>query len=81
MFMPSMAHLRVARAVGRPRTLPDAHPGDKAYSSRAIRGYLRSRGIKAVIPEPSDQQGHRKRRGSRGRNPVALDKPTTGSAT
>lgn len=74
LFMPLMAHLQVARAVGRPRTRPDAVRGDKAYSSRAIRGYLRSRGIKAVIPEPSDQQEHRKRRGSRGGRPVALDK-------
>ncbi len=73
MFLPLMAHLRVARPVGRPRTRPDAVRGDKAYSSRAIRGHLRSRGIKAVIPEPSDQQGHRKRRGSRGGRPVGLD--------
>jgi transposase len=28
-------------------------------------------GIKAVIPEPFDQTGHRKRRGSRGGRPVA----------
>jgi len=40
---------------------------------RVIRGHLRARGIKAVIPEPSDQQGHRKRRGSRGGRPVGLD--------
>ncbi|MEE1619321.1 IS5 family transposase [Brachybacterium sp. J153] len=73
MFLPLMAHLRVARPLGRPRTRPDAVRGDKAYSSRAIRGHLRSRGIKAVIPEPSDQQGHRKRRGSRGGRPVGLD--------
>jgi transposase len=46
---------------------------DKAYSSRAIRTHLRSRGITAVIPEPDDQKGHRKRRGSRGGRPVALD--------
>ena len=26
-----------------------------------------------MIPEPSDQQGHRKRRGSRGGRPVGLD--------
>jgi transposase len=26
-----------------------------------------------VIPEPDDQKGHRKRRGSRGGRPVALD--------
>jgi transposase len=47
--------------------------GDKAYSSRAIRRHLRERGIVAVIPEPSDQQGHRKRRGSRGGRPPAFD--------
>lgn len=73
MFLPLMAQLRVARDIGRPRTRPDAVRGDKAYSSRAIRGHLRSRGIKAVIPEPEDQKGHRKRRGSRGGRPVGLD--------
>lgn len=73
MFLPLMAQLRVGRDTGRPRTRPDAVRGDKAYSSRAIRAHLRSRGIKAVIPEPDDQKGHRKRRGSRGGRPVALD--------
>lgn len=68
-----MAHLRVERDVGRPRTRPDAVRGDKAYSSRAIRSHLRARGIKAVIPEPDDQKGYRRRRGSRGGRPVALD--------
>ncbi|MGC5617702.1 transposase, partial [Georgenia sp. Z1491] len=47
--------------------------GDKAYSSRAIRHHLRRRGIGAVIPEPSDQQGHRKRRGRKGGRPVTYD--------
>ena len=73
MFLPLMAQLRVGRDNGRPRTRPAALRGDKAYSSRAIRGHLRSRGIKAVIPEPDDQKGHRKRRGSRGGRPVGLD--------
>ena len=58
---------------GRPRTTPTALLGDKAYSSRGTRTLLRSRGIKAVIPEPSDQIGHRKRRGRAGRRPPALD--------
>lgn len=74
MFAPLMDQLRVGRATGRPRTRPDAVRADKAYSSRAIRSHLRSRGIKAVIPEPDDQKGHRKRRGSRGGRPVGLDK-------
>lgn len=58
---------------GRPCTTPDALLGDKAYSSRGTRTLLRSRGIKAVIPEPSDQIGHRKRRGQAGGRPPALD--------
>jgi transposase len=33
---------------------------------------LRGRGIKALIPELSDQIGHRKRRGSPGGRPVNL---------
>lgn len=74
MFPLLMNHLRVERAgPGRPRTRPDAVCGDKAYSSRAIRSHLRNRGITAVIPEPADQAGHRKRRGSRGGRPPAFD--------
>lgn len=73
MFLPLLSQLRVGRDIGRPRTRPDAVRGDKAYSSRAIRAHLRSRGIKAVIPEPDDQKGHRKRCGSRGGRPVGLD--------
>jgi len=67
-----LAELRVARpGPGRPRTTPDALRGDKAYSSRGHRALLCSRGIVAVIPEPSDQAGHRKKRGSRGGRPVS----------
>ncbi len=73
MLLPLLAELQVTRPTGRPRTRPDALRGDKAYSSRAIRTHLRERGITAVIPEPSDQQGHRKRRGSRGGRPVGYD--------
>jgi transposase len=66
--------LRVARrGPGRPRTTPVLVRGDKAYSSRGNRDLLRRRGIKAVIPEPSDQAGHRKRRGSAGGRPVSHD--------
>lgn len=74
MFPVLMEHLRVERfGSGRTRTRPDAIRGDKAYSSRAIRTHLRERGIKAVIPEPADQIGHRTRRGSRGGRPPAFD--------
>jgi transposase len=69
-----LAALRVPRqGPGRPRTRPDALRGDKAYSARAHRAYLRTRGITAVIPEPSDQIRNRKKRGSGGGRPVALD--------
>ena len=66
--------LRVPRlGPGRPRTTPELLRGDKAYSARGHRRHLRERGIKAVIPEPSDQIGHRKNRGSRGGRPVRYD--------
>ena len=66
--------LSVAReGSGRPRTRPYMLRGDKAYSSRANRNLLRRRGIRAVIPEPRDQQQHRRNRGSRGGRPVGLD--------
>jgi transposase len=77
MFPVVMEAIRVPRlGGGRARTRPDAVMGDKAYSSRANRSLLRGRGIKAVIPEPSDQIGHRKRRGSRGGRPVNFDAET-----
>jgi putative transposase len=47
--------------------------GDKAYSSRANRELLRGRNIKAVISEPADQVGHRRRRGRAGGRPPAFD--------
>lgn len=68
-----LAQLRVTRPFGRPRTRPHRLRADKAYSSRAIRGHLRQRGITAVIPEPADQAAHRQRRGSRGGRPPAFD--------
>ncbi|WP_443064443.1 IS5 family transposase [Streptomyces sp. NBC_00539] len=61
---------------GRPRTRPTAVLADRAYSSRAIRGYLRLRGIRAVIPQHADQIGHRVRRGQRGGRPPAFDAET-----
>ena len=69
-----LGELRVARrGRGRPRTRPDVLRADKAYCSRGHRELLRSRGIKAVIPEKSDQAAHRKRRGSAGGRPVTHD--------
>jgi transposase len=75
---PMLPHLLAAIAVprlgpGRARTRPDRVVADKAYSSRATRELLRSRQIGAVIPERSDQQANRKRRGRKGGRPVSYD--------
>jgi transposase len=50
--------------------------GDKGYSSKKIRLYLRRRGIQAVIPEHKDQIANRKRKGSQGGRPFAFDAVT-----
>ncbi|WP_189719294.1 transposase, partial [Streptomyces chryseus] len=64
MFIPLTQALNVARTgAGRPRTRPDRARGDKAYSSRANRVYLRKRGIKATIAQPDDQRAKRRGRG------------------
>lgn len=73
-FPQVMARLRVPRPIGRPRTTPEVVLADKAYSSRAIRSHLRQRGIRAVIPQPSDQLSNRKRLGSRGGRPPSFDR-------
>ena len=75
MFGPVLAAISVPRlGYGRPRTRPDRVVADRAYSSRGNRALLRSRGIVAVVPEPSDQVGHRQRRGSKGGRPVTYDR-------
>lgn len=74
MFPELMDSLRVARiGPGRARTRPDRLLGDKAYSSRANREFLRTRGIQIVIPERSDQVANRKRRGRNGGRTIGLD--------
>jgi transposase len=62
------------RGPGRARQRPQRVLADKAYSSRAIRDWLRRRGVRATIPQPADQQAHRRRRGRRGGRPPAFDK-------
>ncbi|MFD6953394.1 IS5 family transposase [Nocardiopsis sp. NPDC060348] len=67
--------IRVPRlGPGRPRTRPDRVLGDKGYSSKAIRTWLRRRGIPHTIPERADQVRNRSRRGSRGGRPPAFDR-------
>lgn len=73
-FAAVLAAIRVPRqGPGRPRTRPDRVLADKAYSSRANRDLLRRRGIKATIPTPADQAGHRRRRGQAGGRPPTFD--------
>ena len=59
---------------GQVRTRPERAMADNAYSSKAIRAYLRDRGIQCVIPEKEDQKANRKRKGSAGGRPVRYDK-------
>ncbi|XED75926.1 IS5 family transposase [Streptomyces sp. QH1-20] len=63
-FEPAMARISIPRCgAGRPRTRPARVVGDKGYSSRKIRAYLRKRGIACTIPERLDQISGRRRRG------------------
>ncbi|WP_241200593.1 IS5 family transposase [Streptomyces sp. ADI92-24] len=74
-FTTVMDAIRVPRiGPGRPRTRPDHVLGDKGYSSRAIRAWLRRRGIPHTIPERADQAGNRARRGRRGGRPPTFDR-------
>jgi transposase len=76
-FAPLMAAIRIGRrGPGRPRTRPGQVLADKAYSTRAIRGYLRRHRIRAVIPEPADQTRNRAARGRAGGRPPAFDAST-----
>ncbi|MFI0928356.1 IS5 family transposase [Streptomyces sp. NPDC021012] len=74
-FTDVMEAIRVPRiGPGRPRVRPDHVLGDKGYSSKAIRTWLRRRGIAHTIPERADQARNRARRGSRGGRPPAFDR-------
>lgn len=69
-LIPLVEQIHVPRIRGgQARTRPDELLGDKAYSSRAIRKYLRSRRVTTTIAEPSDQTRHRANRGTRGGRP------------
>lgn len=59
---------------GRPLVRPAHVLGDKGYSSRAIRTWLRRHGIAHTIPERADQARNRLRRGSNGGRPPAFDR-------
>ncbi|SMX82910.1 Transposase [Brevibacterium linens ATCC 9172] len=62
-----LADIRVPRVgPGRARTRPNSVLADRAYGSRANREYLRTRRVKAVIPEKSTQITARRNRGTCG---------------
>jgi transposase len=44
------------RGAGRPRLRPQRVAGDKGYSSRPFRQYLRRRGMRITIPRKSNEQ-------------------------
>lgn len=74
MFTQVLTGIRMPRpGRGRPWTRPRRVLADKGYSSRAIRDYLRQRGITATIPERADQQANRRRRGRVGGRPPTFD--------
>jgi len=73
-FQPVLEKIRVPRpGAGRPRTKPDSLAADKAYSNGPCRDYLRRRGIRHTIPEKTDSQAARLRKGSRGGRPPGFD--------
>lgn len=73
-FQVVLGRIRVARlAGGRSRSRPERVLADKAYGSRANRGYLRRRGIRCTIPEKTDQIRHREAKGKAGGRPPAFD--------
>jgi transposase len=74
-FVPVLQRIRVPRrsGPGRPRTRPVRVLGDKAYSARGNRTYLRRRGIPATIPVKADQQANRRKKGSAGGRPPTFD--------
>ena len=69
-----LAEIRVPRrGRGRPRTRPDAVIADRAYTAGVTRDMLRRRGIRAVIPQKSNEIAARHGRGRQGGRPPALD--------
>ncbi|WP_420706034.1 IS5 family transposase [Streptomyces sp. Mg1] len=73
-FKPVLEKIRVPKlGPGRPRKKPDSVAADKAYSNGPCREYLRRRGIRHAIPEKTDSQAARLRKGSRGGRPPGFD--------
>lgn len=73
-FEPVLEKNRVPRiGPGRPRKKPDSLPADKAYGNGPCREYLRRRGLRHTIPEKTDNQAARLRKGAHGERPPGFD--------
>jgi transposase len=71
---PLLDAIRVPRpGSGRPRKRPTHLVADRGYSFSTCRRLLRQRRIAHTIPERSDQQAARARRGARGGRPPRVD--------
>jgi transposase len=71
---PLLDAIRVPRSgLGRPRKRPTHLVADRGYSYPTCRRLLRQRQIAHTIPERSDQQQARVRRGARGGRPPLVD--------
>ncbi|MGX1887750.1 transposase [Streptomyces sp. NPDC055287] len=81
-FNPVMAEIRVPKpGPGRPRKKPESMAADKAYSNKSCHEYLRRRGVRHTIPEKTDSQAARLRKGSHGGRHQASTKSGTRCAT
>lgn len=52
---------------------PDSLAADRAYSNGPVREHLRRRGVRHAIPEKTDSQAARLRKGAHGGRPPAFD--------
>ncbi|MFD8339293.1 transposase [Streptomyces solisilvae] len=81
-FISVLEKSRVPRtSSGRPCKKPASLAADKAYSNGPVRECLRRRGMRHTIPEKTDSQAARLRKGSHGgRPPATADAATSSSA-
>ncbi len=74
-FIAVLEKIRVPRrGAGRPRVKPGSLAAGKAYGNGPVRKHLRRWDIRHTIPEKSDSQAARPRKGSRGGRPPGFDK-------
>lgn len=80
-FIPVLEQVKVSRpGGGRPRTRPDHVGGDKAYSSRRNRRYLRRRQIKHTVPNPGTSEPTLNGGAAKAADPPASTQRSTGAA-